>query len=60
MGIYIFFCLKKFKFLNKFKKLKKGPISKDKAIFKLNTVCGIVETGQPPQGFKILFSLFFW
>jgi hypothetical protein len=31
--------------------MKKGPISKEKAIFKLNKVCGIIETGQLPEGF---------
>jgi beta-glucanase (GH16 family) len=40
--------------------LKKGPISKDKAIFKLNTVCGIVETGQPPQGVPIKRGQLIW
>ena len=38
--------------------MKKGPISKDKAIFKLNTVCGIIENGQPPQGSYNYFKIF--
>ena len=41
--------------------MKKGPISKEKAIFKLNKVCGIIETEQLPEGFYIFISgRIFW